>query len=249
MKSIIIDDEPKARLALRLSLQNFCPNIQIIGEADGVESGWQVIKEKKPQLVFLDIRINGGLGFELLDKFDKPTFKVIFITAYNEFALKAFRYNALDYLLKPIDPDELIEAVKKISQDKISDILTEQINNLLEVSQKKIFDKIALTTSEGTNFLKLKNIVKLVSDGSYTTFHTNSREEITVSRGIKEFETLLPTDTFCRTHQSYIVNIDFVKKILKEDGGYILLENEDKVPISRRKKNDLMELMKSKMLK
>jgi len=249
MKSIIIDDEAKARSALRLSLQNFCPNVEVVGEADGVNSGWQIIKEKEPHLVFLDIHINGGIGFEILDKFEQPTFKVIFITAYDEFALKAFRYNAMDYLLKPIDPDELIEAVKKISQHKISDILSEQINNLLEVSQKKVFDKIALTTSEGTNFLKLKDIIKLVSDGSYTTFHTYSGEELTVSRGIKEFETLLPTDTFCRTHQSYMVNIDFVKKILKEDGGYVLLENEDKVPVARRRKNDLMERLKSKMIK
>lgn len=249
MKSVIIDDEAKARSALRLSLQIFCPSVEVIGEADGVNSGWDIIKEKKPQLVFLDIHINGGIGFELLDKFEEPKFKVIFITAYDEFAIKAFRYNAIDYLLKPIDPEELVDAVKKISQQEKSDILTEQINNLLEVSQKKVFDKIALTTSEGTSFLKLKDIIKLVSDGSYTTFHTHSGEEITVSRGIKEYETLLPSDTFCRIHQSYIVNIDFVKKILKEDGGYVLLESDDKVPISRRKKNDLMELMKSKMLK
>jgi len=184
-----------------------------------------------------------------LDKFKQPPFKVIFITAYDEFALKAFRYNAVDYLLKPIDPEELIEAVKKISKQDFSDILSEQINTLLEVSKKKVFDKIALTTSEGTNFLKLKDIIKLVSDGSYTTFHTYAGEEITVSRGIKEFETLLPPDAFCRIHQSYMVNIDFVKKILKEDGGYVLLENDDKVPVSRRRKNDLMELLKSKMLK
>ena len=249
MKSIIIDDEAKARAALRLSLQNFCPSVEVVGEADGVDSGWKIIKEKEPQVVFLDIHINGGIGFELLDKFTEPLFNVIFITAYDEFALKAFRYNAMDYLLKPIDPDELIEAVKKISQQKSSDILSEQINNLLEFSQKKVFDKIALTTLEGTNFLKLKDIIKLSSDGSYTTFYTYSGEELTVSRGIKEYETLLPPDTFCRIHQSYMVNVDFVKKILKEDGGYVLLENDDKVPISRRKKNDLMELMESKMLK
>jgi len=248
MNTVIIDDEAKARSALRLSLQNFCPNVEVIGEADGVESGWKVIKEKQPQLVFLDIHINGGVGFQLLDKFEQPNFKVIFITAYDEFALKAFRYHAVDYLLKPIDPEELIEAVSKISQQNISDILSEQINSLLEVSKKKIFDKIALTTLEETNFFKLKDIMKLVSDGSYTTFHTYSGEELTVSRGIKEFEALLPSDTFCRIHQSYMVNVDFVKKILKEDGGYVLLENDDKVPVSRRRKNDLMELLKSKML-
>ena len=181
--------------------------MEIIGEADGVDSGWKIIESKQPQLVFLDIHISGGTGFELLDKFEEPKFKVIFITAYDEFAIKAFRYNALDYLLKPIDPDDLIQAVKRISQQNFSTILLEQINNLLEASQKKDFDKIVLTTSDGTSFLKLKDIIKLVCDGSYTTFHTQSGEEVTVSKGIKEFEALLPTDTFCRTHQSYMVNV------------------------------------------
>ena len=150
MKSVIIDDEAKARSALRLSLQNFCPDVEIIGEADGVDSGWKIIESKQPQLVFLDIHISGGTGFELLDKFEEPKFKIIFITAYDEFAIKAFRYNALDYLLKPIDPDDLIQAVKRISQQNFSTILLEQINNLLEASQKKDFDKIVLTTSDGT---------------------------------------------------------------------------------------------------
>jgi len=244
LQLIIIDDEQDARSVLRTLIQTYCPDISIVGEARDVPSAVALIREKEPDIILLDIQLGEMTGFDLLDKFTQPEFRIIFTTAYDNFALKAFEYCALDYILKPIIPDKLLQAIDRakanISKEKL---FQQQIGFLLNGHQKKTFDKIALTISEGVVFVQLENILYLQSDVNYTLFFLTNEEKIMVSKTMKEFENLLPETIFFRTHQSYIVNIKFVKKILKEDGGYALLKNGKKIPISRRKKDSFLNLL------
>jgi len=246
MKRIaIIDDEANARMGLRTLLDSFCPDVEICGEADSVESGYQLIRQSKPHGVLLDISMEDGTGFDLLDKFINPSFQVIFTTAHDEFALKAFRYHALDYLLKPINPVELVQTIDRLTVEVPEEYPT-QINNLLESNRTRQFDKIAITSLEGVAFLRLDQIVRLESDASYTTFYLSNKERHLIARPMKDFEDLLPEDDFFRLHQSHLVHLSFVKKILREDGGYALMEDDSKVPIARRRKEAFLQVMKQR---
>ncbi len=238
---IIIDDEANARSILRDFLTSYCPNVEILGEADGVMSGLKLIRQKKPDAVLLDIQMKDGTGFDLLDKFKNPGFQVIFTTAFDEFAIKAFKYNAIDYLLKPINIDELIAAVDKIDARKNGDLPSEQIGGLKEAMKTGQLNRLVLSSSEGLHFVELSEIIRLKSEGNYTTFFLTSKEKIVVSKSIKAFSEILP-NTFFRTHQSHIVHLNFVKKFLREDGGYALTEDNSKVPISRSKKDEFLNL-------
>ena len=239
----IIDDEPDARHTLRTFLTELCPQVEIAGEADGVESGYRLIRQQKPHAVLLDISMNDGTGFDLLDRFSNPPFRVIFSTAFDEFALKAFKYSALDYLLKPIEPDELVRAIDKIGEDRM-DEFSMKISNIIKTARTRHFEKIGLSSQEGLVFLRLEDIVNLEADGNYTTFYLRNGEKHVVVRPLKEFEDLLPSEMFFRTHQSHIVNLNFIKKYLKEDGGYVILENGSKVIVARRRKDEFLELLR-----
>ena len=244
LKIVIIDDETDARSSLRSLINTYCPDLKIVGEAHSVSSGVALIRQVQPQLVLLDIKMSDGTGFHLLDKFSQPSFRVIFITAYDDFALKAFKYNAIDYILKPIDTDELIKTIDNASQFIAKDVAYhEQVNNLIENTKQGAFEKLVLPASEGLHFIKLEDIIYLQSEGNYTQFHTQQGEKILVSKTIKSYEEILPPHIFYRIHQSYVINITYVKKYLKEDGGYALLESGVKVPISRRKKEGFLELL------
>jgi len=248
LKLALIDDEPQSRQTLRSLLGDFCPQIKIIGEADGVLSGYKLLQTLKPDVVFLDIKMGDGTGFDLLNKFPSPPFQVVFTTAFDEFAIKAFRYNAIDYLLKPIDIDELLQAVEKIGKAEKSTDFDERFSNLLEVNKTGQFEKIALSSNEGLHFFELKNIVRLESDANYTTFYLQSGEKLTVAKTLKNFDQLLPGDMFFRPHQSHLVNLSYVKKILREDGGYLLMEGNSKIPIARSKKEEFLNLVKDRFL-
>ena len=246
MKRIaIIDDEPDARQILRTMIVSLCPGVDICGEADSVQSAYVLIRQTRPHGVLLDISMEDGTGFDLLEKFSHPTFQAIFTTAHDEFALKAFRYHALDYLLKPVNPVELAQAIDRVEVAPPEDYPT-QINNLLESARNGQLDKITLSSQEGMAFLHLDQIVRLESDASYTTFFLLNQERIVVSRPMKDFEELLPEDEFFKLHQSHIVNLSFVKKILREEGGYALMENGAKVPIARRRKEEFLEVMRQR---
>jgi two-component system LytT family response regulator len=248
MKRIaIIDDEIDARQSLKTLLTDLCPDVEVCGEADGVESAYLLIRQQKPEVILLDISMEDGTGFDLLDKFPNPAFQVIFITAHDDFALKAFRYNALDYLLKPINPVELAQTIDRINTDT-TDNYSAQINNMLENTRTKRLAKIMLSSMEGMVFISVDQIIRLESDSSYTTFNMLNKERHTVSRPMIDFEDLFTKDDFFKLHQSHIVNLAFVKKILREDGGYALMEDGSKVPISRRRKDEFMEVMKQRFL-
>lgn len=246
LTSIIIDDEPDARQSLQFLLTKHCPEIDIIDTAEGVSCGLQMIEKVKPQVVFLDIKMQDGTGFELLDQCPNPSFQVIFTTAHDDFALKAFRYHAIDYLLKPIDPKELYQTIhlvhKRIHQQAFQQ---QQLFDLLENSKASRFDKLTLSTSEGLVFLKVEDIIYLQSEGNYTFFVTQQGEKIMVSKTIKNYEEILPSEKFHRIHQSYLLNLSYLKKFLKEEGGMLLLTNGEKLPVSRRKKEGLLKLLTS----
>lgn len=246
IRVILIDDEENARMTIRELLALNCPEVKIEAEAESVQTAATQIRLVQPDAIFLDIKLNESTGFDLLALFPNPKFHVIFTTAFDQFALKAFKYNAIDYLTKPIDPDELIAAVGKV---KSTLPVPKKIDGLINGLRHKKFDQIALSTNDELVFLKLEKIIRLESNSNYTTFYTEENDRVMVARTLKEFEDILPQDNFSRIHQSHIVNLDHVKKVIKEDGGYALTSDNVKLPISRRKKEVFIEaLMKRSIL-
>jgi two-component system LytT family response regulator len=247
LKIAIIDDEDFARDVLRNFITADFPDVRIVGEAHGVESGLRLLTNVATDLVFLDVKMQDGTAFDLLAKIPQPNFNVIFVTAYDSFAFKAFQFNAIDYLLKPIDPDALIRAIQKYKKHYQNNQFSQRLENLMSSVSSKKLDRITLSSSEGMVFLRLEQIIRLESDGNYTSFFT-SNDKIVVSKTIKEYEGILPEDVFCRIHQSHIVNTNFISKFLKEDGGHALMEDGSKLPVSRRRKEALLQLLSGKSL-
>jgi len=241
MRAILIDDEPDARATLQTFLSRYCPQIEIVGNAGTVQAAFHLIQAQQPDLLFLDINLEDGTGFDLL-KLLTPNAnrQVIFTTAFDDFAIKAFQFNAIDYLLKPINPDDIIRVVQKAAQQKKLNLNTQRLEGLLDNYQQKKIDKITLASQEGLIILRLSEIQYLQADGSYTTLYYGNGEKVTITKLLKEFEDLLPNNIFFRPHQSYMINLENIRKVLKEDGGMILLNNGKKVPVSRRKKEQLM---------
>ncbi len=242
---MIIDDEPDARRVLCSLLSDNCPDIIIHAEADSVTSGIPRIRASHPDLVFLDIHMEDGSGFDVLDKFPDPPFLVIFITAFSDFAVKAFRYSAIDYLLKPINSQLLIEAVRKVREKIPGQQFSQQINHLMQLASSKSFERIVLPTTEGLIFVNIADIRRVEADGSYSTVFTKNNEQFVVSKSIKEFENLLPTPPFCRTHQSHLVNIRYIRKYLREDGGYALMDDGSKIIVARRRRDHFIKTISS----
>ncbi|HUR31498.1 MAG TPA: LytTR family DNA-binding domain-containing protein [Saprospiraceae bacterium] len=243
-RALIADDEPGARSTIKSFLQQGFPNIRIIGEVGGVDEAVKLIRHQPVDLLFLDIELEDGTGFDLLDRLLVINFNVIFTTAHNEFAIKAFRYNAIDYLLKPIDPEEFGIAVNKAIQYNDQGILRKQFDQLLSTTKKKSFDRITLTTSLGHVFTNTKDIIRIETYGNYSFVFLPESERLLVSRNLKEFEEMLPEPDFFRIHQSHIINTSQVKKYLKDDGGYVVMADETKIPISRRRKEDFIIALK-----
>jgi len=240
---MIVDDEPAARDALRNLVLANCPGVVVAAEAGGVAEAVRLLTEKKPDLLLLDVEMEDGTGFDLLDQVSKLRFNVVFTTAHDDFAIRAFRYNAIDYLLKPIDPDELVAAVQKARQNSNYTHLQRQIANLVSTASSKLFDRITLNTADGPVFAQTNDITRIESYGNYTFVFLADGERCLVSRNLKEFEEMLPAPLFFRPHQSYLVNTAFVTKFLKEDGGYALMHDGAKIPVSRRRKDAFLEAL------
>jgi two-component system LytT family response regulator len=246
MKRIaIIDDEPDARQAMRTLLTMLCPEATICGEADSVATAFVLLRQTQPQAILLDISLGDGTGFDLLDKFPQLPFQVIFTTAHDDFALKAFRYHALDYLLKPINPVELAAAIDRIQEAPSPDYPL-RINHLLESHRTQQLSKITLNTQQEMVFVNVDQIVHLESEGSYTTFHLLNKERHLISHPLKTFEEMLPVADFFKLHQSHLINLSHVKSVLREDGGYAFMENGYKIPIARRRKEEFLKVIKER---
>jgi two-component system, LytTR family, response regulator len=243
MKAIIIDDEKKGREILQTLINEYCKNVEVIAMAENADDGYTLIQQHRPDVIFLDIEMPNGNGFYLLEKFEEISFQVIFTTAYDHYAIKAIKYHALDYLLKPIDIDELKEAVAHVEKTIQS---TPEKNRLTEfIAERKLSltSRIALPVKEGIIYLMVADIIRVESDGSYSTFYTSDGKKYMVSKNLKEYEDVLPVKEFFRSHKSHLINIKKVKKFLRTDGFFVEMEDGSMVEISRRKKDEFLILM------
>ncbi len=244
LTALIIDDEEKGRLVLRQKLADHCPDVVVIGEAEGGENGKSMIESLRPDVVFLDIEMPGINGFEMLNKLNEKNFHLIFTTAYNQYAIKAIKFAAFDYLLKPIDIDELKAAISRIPNLKSPDV-SGQLEVLTLNSQKNIknFNKIAIPTLDGFSFFDLNELIHLDADSNYTLLHFTENRKILASRTLKEFEDQLEEERFIRLHNSHLVNVSFITRYIKGEGGQVVLANGKIIDVSRRKKADLMKML------
>jgi two-component system LytT family response regulator len=245
MKAIIIDDENGSRESLAKILEKNCPNVEIVAKANSMTTGLTAIQQYEPDLVFLDIDMPNGSGFDLLEKIKDIDFDVIFTTAYDQYAIRAIKFSALDYLLKPVGPEELILAVKRaegkhenkiVNRDKYQVLL----GNMKTESKLK---KVAVPDGDGLIFISLSDIIRCDSDGNYTYFILNNGKKVMSSRTLGEYEDMFEGDNFFRIHRSHLINLDHVKKYIKGEGGYVVLSDDSQVEVSRRKKNEFLELL------
>jgi len=245
LNAIIIEDEKRSRETLSGLLKLYCKNINILAEADGVQSGLKAIEEHKPDLLFLDIQMPDGSGFKLLESIKDIDFDIIFTTAYDQFAIKAIKFSAIDYLLKPIFPDDLISAVKKAEKRQDARNTRKNVEVLLENIKKPESEspKIILATSERINVVKVIDIIRCESDNYYTMFYFTDGKKLLMSKTLKENEEMLSDFNFIRPHKSHLINVIYIKSFNKHEGGYILMTDGSRVPVSRRKKEKIMEII------
>jgi two-component system LytT family response regulator len=225
-------------------IEKHCPQLSVIAEADGVKTGVTAIRKYQPDLIFLDIKLDDGNGFDILEKIGNIDFKVIFITAYEEYAIKAFKFSAIDYLLKPVDPDDLIEAVDK-AQTQILKELKYQFSTLTENLNPEKRKTLVLRTFDKIHYIDTKNIIRCESDRNYTFFYLNNNQKIIVSSPLKDYEEILDGGTFFRIHKSHLVNLAYVDTYIKGDGGFIILKDKSKLPVATRKKEGLLKELES----
>lgn len=238
---LIVDDEKRVRSSLRYLISMYFPGANIVGEAGDIESAYLEIKLHKPDLVLLDIQMPDGNGFDLIKKFMPVDFKVVFITAYNQYAIQAFKYSALDYLLKPVNPEELIKVLEKATAKKNESFLMEKMESLVENMNNVNQKKIVLNTQEFVHIVKLSDIIQIEADRNYTTFYLVNNKTILISKSLIEFEEILSTSNFFRVHHSNLINLYHVLKIDKQNMQVIMSDNS-KITIASRKKEQLFSL-------
>ncbi|MCI2229984.1 LytTR family DNA-binding domain-containing protein [Polaribacter sp. MSW13] len=248
MKVVIIDDEPKARNLLEVLIRENCPKITSIFKAEDLLSGVKIIKKEQPKIVFLDIEMPEHSGLEIFDFIDKSThnFEIIFTTAYSEYAIQAFELSAIDYLLKPLRTNKLMEAVEKA----IINFGKSHINLKLIELQKSLksanFKKIGLPIADGIKFVNFEDIILLKADGMYTKVSIINTPQILISKPLKHFVELLDAiPTFYRPHRSYLINLKYIKEYYKKDGGYIIMDNNETVSISKDKKEEFLTIVQN----
>ncbi|MBN2891060.1 MAG: response regulator transcription factor [Bacteroidales bacterium] len=244
-RAVIIDDEKNAQSALKKILEEFCDDIIVVDLANNVRSGVELINKVQPQMVFLDIEMPDGTGFDLLEKIKFRDFSLIFCTGHNDFAIKAFKYNAIDYVLKPPDIEDIIAAVDKAKENlnlQQKDVAVKHLLSFYQNADKKN-EKIILKTASDIYVVQIQDIYHCESDGSYTVFYTNDNKKITVSKNLKEYESILNSHNFIRIHQSHLINLEYVERLHKADGGYIVMKNGSEIPVSTRKKEALISAL------
>ena len=247
LRTVIVDDEKDAVDFISSIVKEYCPKLEVVGTAHSAKDGTKVIIDKSPDLVFLDVEMPHGSGFDLLANFPGKAFDVIFITAFNHYAIRAIKFSAVDYILKPININEFISAVDKVIEKRSSNQNQHtDFTTLLENVRSNLPGKLAIPTSEGMEYLNTKEILRIEADRSYSWFYLLDRRKLLVSRNLKEYQELLSDRNFFRTHNSHLINLEHVKKFIRHEGGAIELIDGSQVPISRGKK-DLFLLQMAKL--
>lgn len=250
ISALIIDDEENSREALKGKLKLFCPEISSIYEAADVSSSMDSIRTHQPDVIFLDVKLAGESGFEILEKMEKEgehiNGEIIFTTAHDEYALQAIKFSALDYLLKPIDAEELVRSIRKV-EEKHSSGERGDLNVLLENFRggNQMPKKIVIPSSDGMHILKISDIIRCESSSNYTQFFLTTGKMLLASKTLKEFDNMLNGFNFERIHKSHLVNMNYVKKYVQADGGYVVMEDDSRVPVANRKKEQLLNLLRS----
>ena len=246
IRCVIVEDEEMARKVLKSLLAQYCPDVMVCAEADDITSGQEMIEAFRPDLVFLDIEMPGGSGFKLLNNIKDIDFEVVFITAYEQFAIKAIRHDALDYLLKPVDPKELVAAVEKVKDAKYKKTLKKQYDSLLKnINPEQLtVKKISISTSDKIHLIEVDDIIRCESDNYYTIIYFKDCTSLLVSKTLKEMEQKLEEYDFVRTHKSHLVNMRCIMNFIKDE-MMVLLTDGVKVPVSKRKKEKILEVINS----
>lgn len=246
IRAIIIDDEENNVDNLEGLLKRYCPDVSVVGTAMNASDGSLLIQSINPELVFLDIQMPGKSGFQMLEELEEYRFEIILVTAFDQYGIQAIKFSAIDYLLKPINPEELKRAVAKATQRIKFKKQNHELENLLALIKnrdERSAHKLALPTLKETRFVKPKDIIRCESSNAYTTFYLSAGEKIVVSKPIYEYEELLADFGFLRCHQSHLVNREYIRSWVKEDGGYLILDNGDEIPISRSKKENVTQAL------
>jgi two-component system LytT family response regulator len=246
MRALLIDDETDSLESLSAELQVFCPEVEIVGTCNDPRQGLSSIRELKPDLIFLDIEMPHLNAFELLEQLEPIGFDVIFVTAYDEYAVKAFEFNAVDYLLKPVLQSKLIQAVQKVADKNSHHLRPQQLQaliNNMNLQSRQEMENIALPTSEGFDFVPINDIRYLQSDNNYTWVHLVTQQKYLVTRTLKDVASMMSFPRFFRVHQSYCVNLNHVKKYVRGQGGYLVLKDGTQIPVSRANKEPLLALL------
>ena len=245
LKALIVDDELNNRENLKLALEQYCPSVEVIGLAEGVLAALKMIHAQKPDLVFLDIEMPNGSGFDLLESLPQIDFEVIFVTAYDQYAIRAIKFAAVDYLLKPLDIEELQMAVNKVIDRAGNKESQAQNLEVLRQNMQEQPQKLGLPQSDGIDFIEIQDIVRCQSERNYTHFFLKSGKKLLVSKNLGEYVQMLEDQGFYRIHQSHLINLKEVDRLVKKDGGYLLMSDQSQIPIARNRKEGLMaELMK-----
>lgn len=243
IKAILIDDEKHCRETLSIQLERYCPDVKLLAQCSSAAEGLDAVSRHQPDLIFLDVEMPKMNGFEMLQQLSHMPFEVIFTTGYDAYAIKAIRFSALDFLLKPIDKDELRKAVAKVHQ-KRDHSLTQQLDVLLEklTNKQGLLQKIALPTQEGFELVPLENILHCESDSNYTHVLLKNGKKFLVSRTLKEIEELLEGHPFLRIHHSHLVNLNEIVRYIRGEGGYVIMSDNTSITVSRSRKDALLKI-------
>lgn len=243
IKAILVDDSADARQALRADLNRWCPQVKIAGEAGSMNEGLLLLRSTTCDVVFLDIQLGDGDGFQLLEQLGTTSAQIIFTTGLDNFGIRAIKFSALDYLLKPVDPDELVAAIQKLETHKPPaaeniKLFTEQFRQPAQNLRR-----IALNSADRVHVVHISDIIRCESDRNYTTFYLKDAKPIVVTRTLKEYEDMLEPSGFVRVHHSHLINLEHLKTFMKNDGGYAVMTDGSNVPVSVRKKEDLLKAL------
>ena len=239
LKTLIVDDEQDAVNFINSIIGEYCPSLEVVAKANNIVQGISAINEKKPDLVFLDVEMPNGNGFDLLAQFPEKDFDVVFITAFNHYAIKAIKFSAVDYILKPINIHEFIEAVNRVVKKRSERPSqgNENLKILMENLRTSPPSRMAIPTADGMEYLNPREIIRIEADRSYSWFFLTGGRKILVSKHLKEFQELLSDRHFFRSHNSHLINLKYVKKYIRKEGGYIEMTDNTMIPVSRNRKD------------